>query len=238
MALLVTIPSTGWRVTRPSCWSVALNLPGTGLSRAAAGYRPSIEAAAAVFGAFILALDLRDITLVSHDVGTPVALGATLTMPEKVKAITVTEGFASALADENPSIARSLRIVGGRPVGVLNDAFGHAGDRLRRGCGPQPEPRGPAAMLRDAAEASEYLRRLDSELRATLGDRPILLVFGSASPTVKERFPERWKKSFPDAKLVMVDGGHHFPMNDAPDLVADAIRSWWTSVVASRRGFL
>ena len=63
--------------------------------------------------------------------------------------------------------------------------------------------RNAAAMLRDAAEASEYLRRLDLELRATLGDRPVLLVFGSASPTVKEKFPERWKKSFPDAKLVM-----------------------------------
>jgi haloalkane dehalogenase len=54
---------------------VALDLPGTGLSPAAARYRPSIEPAAAVFGAFILALDLRDITLVTHDVGTPVALG-------------------------------------------------------------------------------------------------------------------------------------------------------------------
>ena len=65
--------------------------------------------------------------------------------------------------------------------------------------------RNAAAMLRDAAEAGEYLRRLDFELRATLGHRPILLVFGSASPTVKEKFPERWKKRFPAAKLVMVE---------------------------------
>ena len=62
---------------------VALDLPGTGLSWAAAGYRPSIEAAAAVFGAFIRALGLRDITLVTHDVGTPVALSAALAMPER-----------------------------------------------------------------------------------------------------------------------------------------------------------
>ena len=63
-------------------------------------------------------------------------------------------------------------------------------------------------------------------------------MFGSGSPTVKEKFPERWKKSFTDAKLVMVDGSHHFPWNDAPDLVAAAIRSWWTSVVAPHQGFL
>lgn len=175
--------------------------------------------------------------------------------PKRSKAITVTEGFAWALADENPSIARTLRIVGGRPVGALNDPFNLLARVTISGAGVgrnlNPEGRrtflGPyrertvrrnaAAMLRDAAEAAEYLRRLDFELRATLGHRPILLVFGSASPTVKGKFPDRWEKRFPDAKLVMVDDGHHFPMNDAPDLVADAIQSWWTSV-ASHQGFL
>jgi pimeloyl-ACP methyl ester carboxylesterase len=42
--------------------------------------------------------------------------------------------------------------------------------------------------------------------------------------------------TFPDAELLLVDGGHHFPMNDAPDLVAEALRSWRTSAVASREG--
>src|SRR5262245_27574838 len=101
---------------------VALDLPGTGLSRAAAGYRPSIEAGAAVFSAFVRALDLRQLTLVTHDVGTPVALGAAVGMAERVVGLSVTEGFAWALADEHPRIARTLRIVGSRPVGVLNDA--------------------------------------------------------------------------------------------------------------------
>lgn|SRR5574341_1264818 len=231
---------------------VALDFPGTGLSLATAGYRPSLEACAAVFGAFIRALDLRRITLVTHDVGTPVALGAAVRMPERVATLSITEGFGWALADENPRIARSLRIVGSRPVGVLNDAFNllarvtASGAGLGRNLsvegrraflGPYREPavrRNAAAMLRDAAHASEYLRRLDSELSAVLGDRPVLLVFGSASPTVKEKFPERWRKRYPNAELLLVGNGHHFPMNDAPGFVAGAIRRWWTSAVASR----
>jgi haloalkane dehalogenase len=94
---------------------VALDLPGTGLSQAAAGYRPSIQAGAAVFSAFVRALDLRRVTLVTHDMGTPVALGAAVGMPERVVGLSVTEGFAWALADEHPRIARTLHIVGSHP---------------------------------------------------------------------------------------------------------------------------
>jgi haloalkane dehalogenase len=233
---------------------VALDLPGTGLSPAASGHRPSIQTGAAIFAAFAQTLDLRQVTLVTHDVGTPVALGAAVRMPERVAALSVTEGFAWALADENPRIARTLRIVGSRPVGVLNDAFNllarvtasraGAGRHLsaagrRAFLGPYRERavrRNATAMLSDAATASDYLRRLDAQLPAALGDRPVLLVFGSASPTVKAKFPQRWRTSFPDAELLLVQGGHHFPMNDAPDLVAGAISRWWTSAVASPEG--
>ena len=151
-------------------------------------------------------------------------------------------------------IARTLRIVGSRPVGVLNDAFNllaritasraGAGRQLSAAgrrvlLGPYRERavrRNAAAMLRDAADAAGYLRGLDAQLPAALGDRPVLLVFGSASPTVKEHFPQRWRASFPNAQLVLVQGAHHFPMNDAPDLVADAISSWWTATVAPPEG--
>lgn len=102
---------------------VGLDLPGTGLSRAAPGYQPSIEAASEVVGAFIRTLDLRNITLVVHDVGTPVALGAAVRMPDRFTAVAITEGFAWPLAAENPGIARTLRIVGSRPVGLMNDVF-------------------------------------------------------------------------------------------------------------------
>jgi pimeloyl-ACP methyl ester carboxylesterase len=91
--------------------------------------------------------------------------------------------------------------------------------------------RNAAAMLRYAVAAGDYLRKLDSVLVATVGGLPALLAFGSKSPTVRERFPGRWAKSLPSARLVMVEGGHHFPMNDDPDLVAEAMRNWWHKAV-------
>ena len=91
-------------------------------------------------------------------------------------------------------------------------------------------------MLGDAAGAVAYLRDVDRSLRTTFADRPVLLLFGGDSPTVRERFPERWQERFPRARLEVIEGGHHFPMADDPDAVASALRSWWEEAVAGKGG--
>jgi polyisoprenoid-binding protein YceI/pimeloyl-ACP methyl ester carboxylesterase len=223
---------------------IALDFPGSGLSEAPPGYRAGIESASEVFEAFLQALDLHDVTLVVHDLGGPVAIGAAAGMPDRVVALAVTDSFGWPLSEENPGITRMLRIVGSRPVRLLNEAanvvarvtattYG-AGRRFtatdrRAFLGPYRDRsvrRNALAMLGDAARAVEYLRGVDRSLRTTLADRPVLLVFGGGSPTVKEGFPERWKERFPRAPLEVIEGGHHFPMADDPDTVADAVRSW------------
>jgi len=85
--------------------------------------------------------------------------------------------------------------------------------------------------LWDAALSDDYLRRVNRTLRTLLKDRPLLLVFGQESPAVKAGFPERWRERFPDAGLLLVEGSHRFPMADAPDLVARAIKGWWREEV-------
>ena len=85
--------------------------------------------------------------------------------------------------------------------------------------------------FRGVALADDYLREVDRTLRTVLNDLPLLLVFGDDSPKVKARFPERWRERFPDAGLLLVEGAHHFPMADAPDLVARAIKGWWREEV-------
>jgi pimeloyl-ACP methyl ester carboxylesterase len=80
----------------------------------------------------------------------------------------------------------------------------------------------------------EYdLRVVDGTLRTVLKNRPLLLVFGEHSPAVEAGFPERWRERFPDAGLLLVEGSHRFPMADAPDLVARAIKGWWREEVCA-----
>ena len=229
---------------------VALDLPGSGLSRAADGYEPGIEAASAVLERFVVALDLRDVTLIVHDLGGVVALGMAGRQPSRVRAIAVIETFGWPISGENPKVARMLRLVGGRTFGAVNSVTNLLAwaTSTSMGVGRHLSPTGRAAfrgpfrdrgvrraalaMLRDATEADEYLRGVDRALRTTLRSRPVLLVYGGKSPVRREGFPDQWRERFPKARLVVFDGAHHFPQMDEPDLVADAVRSWFTEEVA------
>lgn len=224
---------------------IALDLPRAGLSRAADGYETGLEPASRVVERFVLSLDLHEVTVVLHDLGVGITLGVAARHPERFRGIAVIEGFGWSLQDENPKVARMLRIIGSRTVRAVNGAttvlarastmsFGvgrhlsRGGKRAFRGPFRDRDVRRDALlMLRDAAHADDYLRTVDRALGTTLSDRPVLLVFGEKSPARKAGFPDQWKSRFPQAALVVVEGGHHFPQMDEPDLVADAIRSWW-----------
>ena len=165
---------------------VAVDLPIARRSRATEGEDLALGALWGILESFVRALDLRDLTLVLHDLAGPVGLGIAPRLHDRIRALVVAESFGWPLAPGTPELAR----------------------------------------IRD-----DDLREVDRTLRTMLSDRPLLLVFGQESPTVKAGFPERWRERFPDASLLLVEGGHRFPMADAPDLVARAIRGWWREEV-------
>ncbi|HZD17635.1 MAG TPA: alpha/beta fold hydrolase [Actinomycetota bacterium] len=98
--------------------------------------------------------------------------------------------------------------------------------------GPRSEE-GPrtANPRREAARAVGHLGGVDRSLRTIPRCVPVLLVFGAESPAVREGAPERWRERFPDAELLLVDGGHDVPMARDPDLVARALTGWWKEEV-------
>lgn len=154
-----------------------------------------------ILEAFVHTLGLRDVTLVVHDLGGPVALGAARRLDDRIRALVVTESFGWPLPVDSPFLGMAV--------------FGDEGVR------GLPHP----------GMTDGYLRGVDGTLRTLLSDRPVLLVFGEEGPAVKAGFPAGWRERFPDAGLLLVEGAHHFPMADAPDLVARAIRGWWREEV-------
>ncbi|HEY6957914.1 MAG TPA: alpha/beta fold hydrolase [Candidatus Limnocylindria bacterium] len=230
---------------------IAIDFPLSGASRAADTYRPTLRAASGILDAFVRALDLRGVTLVVHDLGGPVSLDVATRMPDRFVAIAATDSFAWPLAARHPRVRRMLRVVSSRPFSLLNDVANIIarveGMPYGAGRGLSPEGRrvflapfrdrrvrrAALAMLGDAANDTAFLARVEADVQVALSDRPVLLVFGAESPTIHEHFPERWAELFTDTRLVIVQGAHHFPMVDAPDVVATAIAEWHRDRVTS-----
>lgn len=228
---------------------VTLDFPSTGLSEAAPHYRGGIPAASKLLEAFIDARGLHDITLVAHDVGGPVALGAAARIPERFRAVVLNGSFGWSLRRHHPQVARFLGVVGSPLFAAVNTPT-NALIRLTSGpggIGRHLSPGGRRAFrgayatwrsrsavtraLGDVLEQDRYLDDLEQALPA-LAHLPILLAYGENDQGRKAGFQGRFEGIFPHHLSVVVEGANHFPQNDAPHELAATIERWWRASVA------
>jgi haloalkane dehalogenase len=97
---------------------VALDVLGAGPSRAPEGRHLDLGAISRKLETFVRALDLRDLTLVLHDLGGPVGLGIAPRLHDRIRALIVAESFGWPLAQDTPQLIRmredDLRVWTGR----------------------------------------------------------------------------------------------------------------------------
>ena len=176
------------------------------------------------------------------------ALGVVGRHPDWFKALIVTNAFGFPLEGEFPSIVRFLRVVrtglfrflivnfnfltrvtvralGGGTLSSAekNGYYGPTLDRSRR-CHHH-------AILANILDAHEYLVDVEKRLLAN-NHLPLLLAFGDTDAAYKAGFMQRWQAMFPNHRAYLIEGGSHFPQEDDPQGIADAVRAWWREVVA------
>jgi haloalkane dehalogenase len=203
-----------------------------------------MEDAARAMESVVAALDLRDITLVAHDLGGPAALAAFAGMPERVRAIVGMNAFAwkpsgaafrTMLSLMGSGVIRELDVLTGFLPRLASSAFGiglHLDEFSRGVFRAGMGPRGRRAFhdyIRDARHCDALYERVACGLAGPLSHLPLLTIFGERNDPFG--FQPRWKKLFPEARQVVVAKGNHFPMCDDPDLVARTIRDWYQSSV-------
>jgi pimeloyl-ACP methyl ester carboxylesterase len=222
---------------------VAVDFPGSGLTQAPDDYPIGIGPNAQLLEGVTDRLGLTDLTLVAHDLGGLIGLAMAVRRPELIRGLVVINGFGwpprGALraflgllggpAVRGPNVATILlpRLTSGR-FGVgrhlsrqARQAFlGPTRDRARRPTFHR--------LMRDASRSAPLLEQVETGLRTSLRDRPALTIFGQYNDPF--RFQRRWRELFPHARQVVVARGNHFPMNDDPQGVAAAIRSWFQEV--------
>ena len=218
---------------------VTLDVPGSGLSPSPAG-RPSLATAAEAIDIVVRTLDLVDVTIAMHDLGAIAALEAAARWPERIAGIVAVNSFA--WRPSGPMFRGMLAFMGNPIVRELDGATGWlpraastrfgAGRRWDR----QTRETFRRGMSRDqrknfhrymgAARRHDY-HTIDTTLGG-LSDRPAMTIFGQYNDPL--HFQPQWKTRFPDAQQIVIPKGLHFPMCDAPQIVATAIASWQHSL--------
>lgn len=228
---------------------VCLDAPGTGRSERLPARAISLERAARAVTAVVRALDLRDFTLVCHDLGGPTGIAGALPVADRVRGLCAMNSFAWRPA--RGAFRGMLTLVGSAPMRELSAWTGF----LMRitssdfGVGRHLDAAGRSAFLagigrqgtrafhgymRDARRADGLYEQVERALAGPFRSLPLLTIFGERNDPLG--FQPQWKRRYPNARQVVVRAGNHFPMCDAPREVAATIRAWHRERVADHSG--
>jgi haloalkane dehalogenase len=191
--------------------------------------------------ALLLALDLRDITLVLHDWGGPVGLGAAVRHPGRIKRLVLMNTWASAPWPGGPlprlleviRSARGERFVLERNAYLEPALMGttcHA-ERLTAAVmnayrAPFPTSQSRLALLcwsrdipvMETDPSYPEMKRIEESL-SMFSSIPILLVWGMQDPVLPPHILGWWQARFPHAATREVQDASHFLQEDAPDRI-------------------
>ncbi len=227
---------------------IAVDYPGFGLSRAAEAYGFTPVEHSRVIEQLVLALDLRELTMMVQDWGGPIGLGVATKHPDRFAAFVVGNTWAWPKAD--PGTQLFSRLLGG-PFGrylilrrnVFVERILPGGVRRRklsdglmdayRGPFPTPESRRPVHVFpREILGSRAFLAEVERGLPA-LREKPALILWPTADVAFRERERRRWEKVFPRHETVFLEGAGHYIQEDAPEEIVAAISRWQRSPAAS-----
>ena len=194
--------------------------------------------------ALIDTLDLTDVTLVGHDWGGPIGLGALLERRDRLRSVVLMNTWAWELPSFLPPFLREFRTEGlGEILALGGNLFVESipGGMRRRDADPLmmeayrapfPDYWSRAGTLAFQREIPLTERDRSAPLMASIHERlpdltvPVLLVWGMRDPVFQPVFLEQWRELFPKAATVELDDASHFLVEDSPDEVTEAIEGF------------
>jgi haloalkane dehalogenase len=224
---------------------VTLDFPGSGLSEDTDSPATLAHLTATLVD-FVRELDLRDITLVAHDLGGLVSLGAAGADPDRYRGIVMANTFG--WTPHRTSLRMMLRLMGGAMMTGLdvatnflprltatNFGVGRHLDEAERSAFLGPfRDRAPRRrfhhLMRDVLADPELTAGVEVATQTSLAGLPVLSIYGEKNDMFG--FQKKVAETWADHEGIVIEKGNHFPMCDDPDLVVDTLRSWHERKVA------
>ena len=237
------------RALAPRWRCVAPDHLGFGLSDRPPGANYTPEAHAARFREFVDSLGLRTFALVVHDYGGPIALP--LALEARVRRIVLINTWMWPLDDDPEMRTRARMVEGG--VGrflyrrlnlslrvIMPGAYGDR-RRLTREIHAQylerfRDPKSRALVLWPLARAilgsSAYYASLWSRVDR-LKAVPVQIIWGMKDTAFRPHLIPRWTAALPQARVLRLESAGHWPHEEAPTEVANAIAEFLSGAPTS-----
>lgn len=217
---------------------IAMDYPGFGLSvhpSESYGYTPAEHAS--VVRELVEHLDVEDALLMGADWGGPIGLDVASRMPDRISGLVIGNtwfwpvdsfmlGFFSRLMSSWPMqqlITRRNFFVNPAMKRTIEADFTDREFEHYTAVVPTRESRRGIAMFPKQIRASKpWMAELEQRVTTTLGDKPILLVWGTKDPVFRGLLP-RWEERFPQATVVRLESASHYLQEDEPERIAEAI---------------
>ena len=187
-----------------------------------------------LFDSLLAALELRDVTLVAHDWGGPVALWWATHHPDRVRALALVNTFITPPRRRNGLASRMLEKGAHRSLRRAMEADG-AGRRLspyerQAYAAPHPSWDSRTGILalsrantgRRAAGTRAFVELTITGLRQ-LRDTPTLIVRGMDDSVLPASSFDEQRRLFPEAKVLGLEGVGHLAPDFASEPIAEAV---------------
>ena len=227
---------------------IAVDYPGFGLSRPAASYGFTLREHASVVRAVADAAGGDCVTLVGHDWGGPIGIGAFRDQPDRITGMVfgntklwadtsaVARLFGAALSrglGRRMILERNAYVRRLMPAAFTSRKLTATEHDHYLGPFPSPESRIPIVVSpREIVTGRDFLDEVEATL-PTLRERPTLLLWATKDRATTAKDRERLQCELPRNELVMLDGVGHYLWEEAPERAAAAIRAWAAALQGS-----
>jgi haloalkane dehalogenase len=231
------------KILRKKYRCIAIDLLGFGLSDKPEDFSYKPRAHAANFEQLMDHLQLKDITLVVHDFGTPIGLAYAINHPDKVRRIAMINSWTWSLSKHQTFTKTSKYLVG--PLGkflhsklnvsaktLVNELFGNEEkvpepikQHYIKALGNPNQLVGKLACARELVGVSKWYEELWQQ-RKKIQDIPTLILWGERDKLIKIEALQQWKKFFHECYVIHFEDGGHFLQEDNAEEVANYVSNF------------
>lgn len=226
---------------KPDFRCLAIDHMGFGLSDKPEQYDYATQQHGATLEKFILDKQLSNLTLVLHDFGGPIGMQVAMQYPHLIHRIVILNSWLWS-SESDPEFIKLRRILKSPIMPWLYSLNfsarfilpGSYGDHklskrlLRHYTKPfsnRSERYGTIGFLKSLINDQDWFESLWSR-RAILASKPMLLIWGMKDPVIKPVNLQKFRSGFPQAEVVRVETAGHFPQEEQPEVVAEALRNF------------